>query len=97
MQIVRTIAWVLLAVMLALFAVANWKPVEVLIWENLILETKLPVLVLGAFLIGLLPMWLAHRIALWRYRRRIASAERTETPNRRVESTPPAATAAHEA
>ena len=97
MQIVRTIAWVLLAVVLALFAVANWKPVEVLIWENLILETKLPVLVLGAFLIGLLPMWLAHRIALWRWRRRIASAEQTPAPHPAGEPMLPTAKAAHEA
>ena len=75
MQIVRTVLWVLLAVALALFAVANWRPVEVSIWDDLVLETKLPVLVIAAFLLGLVPMWLAHRVALWRLRRRVASAE----------------------
>ena len=75
MQIVRTILWVLLAVALALFAVGNWRPVEVLIWDNLVLETKLPVLVITAFLLGLVPMWLAHRVAIWRLRRRLAATE----------------------
>ena len=72
MSIVRTILWVLLAVVLVLFAVNNWQPVEVRIWQSLILETKLPALVIGAFLLGLLPMWAVHRWSLWRHRRRIA-------------------------
>jgi lipopolysaccharide assembly protein A len=75
MQIVRTIAWVLLTAVLVLFAVANWKPVEILIWTTLVLETKLPVLVVGAFLLGLVPMWLAHRIILWRLRRHALSPQ----------------------
>jgi uncharacterized integral membrane protein len=75
MQIVRTILWVLLAVVLVLFAVNNWQPVEVRIWQSLILETKLPALVIGAFLLGLVPTWLVHRVSLWRHRRRIATLE----------------------
>jgi lipopolysaccharide assembly protein A len=46
MQIVRTIAWVLLLVLLLGFSFFNWKPVEVQIWDNLVLETKVPALVI---------------------------------------------------
>ena len=77
MQLVRTIFWVLLAVVLVLFAVSNWDPVEVRIWEGLILETKLAALVILAFLAGLLPMWLLHRATRWRLARRIATLEAT--------------------
>ena len=56
MQIIRTAVWVLLLVALLLFSLNNWNPVEVKIWEGLILETKLPALVLLSFLLGLLPM-----------------------------------------
>ena len=75
MQIVRTIAWVVVLVALLTFSFFNWKPVEVQIWPNLILETKLPALVIVSFLLGLVPMWLIHRGAQWRQRRRIVALE----------------------
>lgn len=75
MAILRTIFWVLLTAVLVLFAVNNWTPVEVRIWQTLVLETKLPALAIGAFLLGLGPMWLVHRAAQWRLKRRIASLE----------------------
>jgi putative membrane protein len=74
MHIVRTIFWVLLAIALVLFAVANWRLVEVAIGGGMVLETRLPVVVIGAFLLGLVPMWLVHRTVLWRMRRRLAAA-----------------------
>ncbi|MCR2834578.1 LapA family protein [Parerythrobacter lacustris] len=75
MQIVRTILWVLLAVALLGFSFLNWKPVEVHIWDNLVLETKVPALVILSFLIGIVPMWLLHRGTKWRLERRIKSLE----------------------
>ena len=73
MKIVRTVVWVLLLVALLVFSALNWKPVEVKVWEGLIVETKIPALVVIAFLIGLVPMWLVHRASRWNYDRRIAS------------------------
>ena len=75
MAIVRTIFWVLVAVVLVLFAINNWQPVEVRIWNSLVLETKLPALVIGAFLVGLVPMWALYRTTRWRLRRRISGLE----------------------
>lgn len=75
MQIVRTIIWVLIVAALLLFSIFNWDPVEVTLWENLVLETKVPVLVIIAFLLGLVPMWLYHRGAKWSLNRRITSLE----------------------
>ena len=75
MQIVRTIVWVLLLFSLLAFSFFNWKPVEVQIWSNLVLETKLPALVIISFLLGLVPMWLLHRASTWRANRRIAALE----------------------
>lgn len=89
MQIIRTAVWVLLLVALLLFSLNNWNPVEVKIWEGLILETKLPALVLLSFLLGLLPMWLLSKAGKWRLTRRISALEnsvRANTP------TPPLAT-----
>ncbi len=75
MQIVRTIVWVLLLVALLLFSINNWNPVEVKIWEGLVLETKIPARVVIAFLLGLVPMWLMHRVSQWYYKRRLGSLE----------------------
>jgi uncharacterized integral membrane protein len=75
MKYVRTVVWVLLLVALVVFSVNNWNPVAVKIWEGLVLETKVPALVVIAFLIGLVPMWLLHRASRWNYERRIVSLE----------------------
>jgi putative membrane protein len=75
MQIVRTIVWVLLLVVLLIFSINNWNPVEVKIWEGLVLETKIPALVVISFLIGLIPMWLLHRGKTFYLQRRIGSLE----------------------
>jgi len=75
MQIVRTIVWVLLLIVLLIFSINNWTPVSVKIWEGLVLETKIPALVVISFLLGLLPMWLLHRITAYAARRRISSLE----------------------
>jgi len=40
-----------------------------------VLETKVPVLVITAFVLGLLPMWLYHRSTKWSLGRRIRSLE----------------------
>ena len=79
MQIVRTIVWVLLLFALLAFSFFNWKPVEVQIWSNIVLETKLPALVIVAFLLGLVPMWLIHRTAKWRMTRRVNALEAATT------------------
>jgi uncharacterized integral membrane protein len=75
MQIVRMIVWVLLLAVLLIFSINNWNPVEVKIWEGLVLETKVPALVVVAFLLGLIPMWLLHRATKWQLHRRIGSLE----------------------
>ena len=75
MQIVRTIVWVVLLFALLAFSFFNWRPVEVQVWPTLVLETKLPALVIIAFLLGFVPMWLIHRTSVWRSRRRMTALE----------------------
>ena len=75
MQFVRTIFWVVILAALLVFTAFNWKPVEVQIWTNLVLETKIPALVIVAFLLGLIPTWLLHRGVKWRLQRRISALE----------------------
>ncbi len=81
MQFLKTLFWVVLAVALVVFSVNNWEPVSISLWGGLRMDTKLPVLVIGAFLLGFLPLYLLYRTTLWRLRRRIATLEpRPQTP-----------------
>jgi lipopolysaccharide assembly protein A len=75
MQFVRTLIWVLILAALLIFTAFNWRPVEVQIWTNLVLETKIPALVIVAFLLGLVPTWLFYRGTRWRLNRRISHLE----------------------
>jgi uncharacterized integral membrane protein len=75
MKILRTILWVLAGVGFLIFAIYNWQPVELTLWQNLVLETKVPVLVMLAFLLGFLPTWAVHRSVTWSMGRRIRTLE----------------------
>ncbi len=75
MKVLRTIFWVLTAVGFAIFAIYNWQPVELTLWQNLVLETKVPVLALLAFILGFVPMWAVHRSVTWGLNRRIRALE----------------------
>ncbi len=76
MAMIRTILWVLLLLMLAVFMTANWVPVTVTVWPGQVMDTKLPLLLLISFLIGLLPVWIAYRTTKWSLRRRLDHSER---------------------
>ena len=76
MQFLKTLFWVIVAVILVLFASVNWTPVTLKLWGGLEADVKLPVLVLAAFLIGFVPMLLIHRARLWTLRRRLDMHER---------------------
>ena len=81
MQIVRTVVWVLILFGLLTFSFFNWDTVEVNLWSSMVLETKVPVLVISAFLLGLVPMWLYHRGMKWRLERRISALETAARSN----------------
>lgn len=87
MKSLRTILWLVIVAALAAFSAANWEPVELTIWQDLKLDTKLPALVIAAFLLGLLPMWLIHRTTRWRLQRRITNLETTLAGSASLSST----------
>lgn len=76
MQFLRTAFWVVLVMIITAFSFANWTPVTINLWGNLQLETKLPLLVIVAFLAGSLPFWALHKATRWSLRRKLDNAER---------------------
>lgn len=78
MQFLKTLFWVLVAVAAVLFASRNWTDATLSLWGDIEADIKLPVLILIAFLLGLLPTWLIMRARLWTLRRRLETIERNQ-------------------
>lgn len=88
MRFLSTVFWVLVAVVLVLFAKANWNPVTIKLWNDIVADVKLPILMFIVFLIGFIPTWLIMRARIWSWRRRVEALERN-----RVNAIPEAAPA----
>ncbi len=80
MQFLKTLFWVLIAVVVALFASRNWTPVTLNLWDDIQADVKLPFLLLLFFFLGFLPTWLLMRTRIWTQRRRIEALERSRAP-----------------
>jgi len=76
MQFLKTVFWVLVAVIVALFAKANWSNATLNLWGDIQADIKIPILLLIAFLIGWLPTWLILRARIWSLNRRIEALDR---------------------
>ncbi|AHE53865.1 lipopolysaccharide assembly protein LapA domain-containing protein [Sphingomonas sanxanigenens] len=75
MQFLRTLFWVLVTAVMVVFAIQNWKQVDISL-SGITVEIKLPLLLLAVFLIGFLPMLVVSRTAQWQLRRRLDTTER---------------------
>ncbi|GAO38533.1 hypothetical protein SCH01S_16_00510 [Sphingomonas changbaiensis NBRC 104936] len=73
MSFLKTLFWIVVAVIVALFCFNNWTVVDVNLWNGLILETKLPLLLAVFFLLGLIPPLLLWQATRYRLRRRMMS------------------------
>ena len=76
MLFLKTLFWVLVAVLIALFAKANWTSVTIKLWNDIVADVRLPVLLLAAFVLGWLPTWIIMRARTWSLNRRIEALDR---------------------
>ena len=79
MNFLKTLFWVLVAVLVALFAKANWAPVTVKLWNDIVADIQLPLLLLIAFVLGWLPTWIILRARTWSLNRRIEALDRSRS------------------
>ena len=77
MHFLKTLFWVLVAVIVTFFAYRNWAPVTLNLWGDIQVDIKIPLLLLLFFLLGFIPTWLMMRTRLWSYRRRLDAFERS--------------------
>lgn len=75
MSFLKTLFWVIFLVGFTVFAVNNWQPVSMKLWNGLWLDSKLPAVIGASFLLGFLPLWIWHRTMRYRLTRRIATLE----------------------
>lgn len=76
MRKLTIIPYLLLWLLLLLFAVRNWEIVQLNLWGDLHLIARIPVLLALALILGALPFWLQARLSRASARRRIARLER---------------------
>lgn len=89
MRFLKTLFWVMIGIAAAIFSYNNWQPVTVNLWAGLALYTKLPMLLLAAFLLGSLPTLVLHRATRWQLRRKLSHAEKSLNEIRGVVSPAP--------
>jgi lipopolysaccharide assembly protein A len=76
MQFLRTVFWVVLAVVGVVFAFNNSQIVTIALWRDIVVDTPLWMVALIAFLAGLLPTLILYRATKWSLKRRLESANR---------------------
>ena len=76
MQFLKTLLWVLIAVVVVLFGTRNWSDVTLNLWGDIQADIKIPLLLLLVFLLGLVPTWLIMRARIWSLKRRHEALER---------------------
>jgi lipopolysaccharide assembly protein A len=68
--------WAGLVLIGGLFAYRNWTPVTFNLWGSRVMDTFLPVPLIVAFILGLLPYFIAYRATRWSLSRKLANHER---------------------
>lgn len=76
MRFLVSLFYTFIALVLLLFAGRNWGDVTLVLWGDLRLDIKLPLLVAIVAFLTWLATWSAMQGRLWRARRHIAQLER---------------------
>lgn len=77
MRFLKTLFWVLIIVVITIFSVQNWTPITVNLWSGLVMDTVLPVVIIAAFLMGLLPALILHQATRWNLNRKLDNVQRS--------------------
>jgi len=88
MQFLKTLFWVLIAVVVTMFCWVNNVVVQLKLWGDLEADVKLPVLLIVSFTLGWLPTWLLMRTRVWSHRRRMDAMERNRQASMPADAPP---------
>lgn len=76
MQFLKILFWCLLVFVAAVFTFGNWNTVDIHLWAGLVATVNLPLLLLVAFLAGMVPTMIYYGTIRWRLRNRLSTTER---------------------
>jgi lipopolysaccharide assembly protein A len=77
MQFLKTLFWVTLLVCLALISWRNWDNyAQLMLFEDPVIWIRIPVLIIGSILIGLIPYFIIHKATRFSLNRKLQKAER---------------------
>lgn len=71
MRFLKTLFLVVLVALLTQFAISNWHRVDINLSKDMVAEVNLPILVLIAYLLGLIPTMIIYRARIWSLKRRL--------------------------
>lgn len=80
MQFLKTLFWVVVAVLAVLFAMNNWSSVDLKIGD-IIVSVRTPLLLFIGIAIGFLPTWIIYRARIWSLQRRLDGGTRVNVAN----------------
>ncbi len=89
MQFLRTVFWVILAVLGVVFAFNNSQIVTISLWRDIVVDTPLWMVALVSFLLGALPTLILYRATKWNLKRRLESANRALVDTQATTPPPP--------
>ena len=94
MAFLRTLFWIAITVIVVVFSIRNWQAVTINLFGDMQADVKLPILLLIAFLIGFVPLYIWYRAFKWRHVRKLALIDRAQTVAMPAPMPAPAATPA---
>ena len=82
MRFLKALFWIIVGVLLTLFAYVNLdEVVSFELWDQIVVDVKLPLLLLVTFLIGFLPTFLILRARIWTLKRRLEAQAKMHVAN----------------
>ena len=78
MAFLRTLFWIAITVIVVVFSIRNWQAVTINLFGDMQADVKLPILLLIAFLIGFVPLYIWYRAFKWRHSRKLALLDRAQ-------------------
>lgn len=75
MRFLRILLWLIAIVAGLIFAIRNWDDVSLALWGDVVMDIRLPLLLILTWLGGMVPTWLILSGRLAKARRQLALAE----------------------
>jgi lipopolysaccharide assembly protein A len=76
MRFLMSILWIIVVVAAGIFTYNNWLPITLRLWNDQVMDTFLPIPMIAAFLLGVLPYFILHRATRWSLNRKLTNVER---------------------